>query len=110
MKTAPTPPNKRLTVKTYWLPEEKAAGIAKADKLGLSLSEFVRRLALGTPLPRPGNAEQVRDLLKVNADLARLGNLLKLALDEEQSIAVLKLADEIQTTQALLKQKIRSLK
>lgn len=98
-----------VLVKSYWQPEEKTAGIAKAEQLGLSLSEFVRRTATGARLPNVGHAEAIRDLMKINADLARLGNLLKLAIDEDQPMAVLTLADQIKSTQDLLKQKIREL-
>lgn len=95
--------------KSYWTEEEKNDGIAKAEQLGLSFSEFIRRTATGARLPNIGHAETVRDLLKINADLARLGNLLKLAIDEEQPMAVLELADQIKSTQDLLKQKIKEL-
>ena len=42
----------------------------------------MRRAVTGVLLPPPGNAQSVRDLMKINADQARLGNLFKLALDE----------------------------
>jgi len=54
-----------------------------ANRVNLTRSAFVRRIVTGTTLPAPGNADAVMDLMKVNADLARLGNLLKLALDDE---------------------------
>ena len=54
-----------------------------ASRVNLTRSAFVRRVVTGTSLPAPGNADAVLDLMKVNADLARLGNLLKLALDDE---------------------------
>lgn len=66
-------------------PEEKVKVKDLADRLGLSISEFLRNLALGYRLPDPSilaAADEIRDLLRVNADQARLGNLLKLALDE----------------------------
>lgn len=100
---------KRVLVKSYWPQEEKDAAEAKADKLGLSLSEFIRRTATGARLPNVGHAEAIRDLMKINADLARLGNLLKMAIDEEQPMAVITLADQISETQALLKTKIKEL-
>ncbi|MEQ9565936.1 MAG: hypothetical protein RLN85_09015, partial [Pseudomonadales bacterium] len=50
------------------------------------------------------------DLLKVNADQARLGNLFKLALDEQLSVDLLKKFDglvrDIEITQAELKSAI----
>ena len=54
-----------------------------ARRVSLTRSALLRRIVTGTTLPAPGNADAVMDLMKVNADLARLGNLLKLALDDE---------------------------
>uniref|UniRef100_UPI003A90A0FF hypothetical protein n=1 Tax=Nitrincola sp. TaxID=1926584 RepID=UPI003A90A0FF len=52
----------------------------------------------------------IRDLLKVNADQARLGNLFKLALDEPLSADLLKKFDslnrDIEATQKELKEAI----
>lgn len=74
---------RRVLVKAYLKPEEKAAAQEQAARIGLTLSEFTRRVVTATRLPAPGNAATVRDLMRVNADLARLGNLLKLALDDD---------------------------
>ena len=54
-----------------------------AQRVNLTRSAVVRRIVTGTTLPAPGNADAIIDLMKVNADLARLGNLLKLALDDD---------------------------
>jgi hypothetical protein len=66
-------------------PEELVQVDALATQLRLNRSELLRRLVLGHRLPDAQafvSAQAIRDLLKVNADLARLGNLLKLALDD----------------------------
>lgn len=63
-------------------PEERSTLDDMASRLHLPRAEIIRRLVTATRLPAPGNAAAVRDLLRVNADLARLGNLLKLALDD----------------------------
>ncbi|MBF0325868.1 MAG: conjugal transfer protein TraJ [Alphaproteobacteria bacterium] len=58
---------------------------SQAAQFKLSISEMLRRFALGNTLPDPSafaGAAAIRELLKVNADQARLGNLLKLAIDE----------------------------
>ena len=73
----------------------------------VSDTPVIRRVVTGLRLPQPGNAQSVRDLLKVNADLARLGNLFKLALDEGTDLEGL--VGEVAETQALLKSKIRAL-
>ena len=75
---------RRNMVHTYLSDSEKRAVADRAAQLNLPVSAFLRRLALGAPLPDPSAFaahDAVRDLLAVNADLARLGNLLKLELD-----------------------------
>lgn len=65
--------------------EENALVVAQAAQVKLKVSEFLRRLSLGYHIPDANTfkgAEMIGDLLTVNADLARLGNLLKLTLDE----------------------------
>lgn len=78
-------PTDRHRVKVSFTPEELERVKAQADQFKLSVSEMLRRFVLGQHLPDPtdfADAQAVRDLLKVNADQARLGNLLKLAIDE----------------------------
>lgn len=61
---------------------------AQAGQFQLSISEMLRRFALGHHLPDPRDfaaAQGIRGLLKVNADQARLGNLLLMALEESDS-------------------------
>lgn len=75
----------RHRVKVSFTPDELSQVEAQAGQFRLSISEMLRRFALGQHLPNPASfadAQAIRDLLKVNADQARLGNLLKLALDE----------------------------
>lgn len=75
----------RKRILVSFTPDERVAVNALATQLKLSVSELLRRLVLGHRLPDPNAfaaAEGIRELLKVNADQARLGNLLKLALDE----------------------------
>ncbi len=63
---------------------------SKKDKLvklaktyNLSQSELLRFAVLNIPLPNIGKQQAISDLLKINADLAWLGNLFKFALDED---------------------------
>ena len=60
-------------------------------------------------LPQPGNAQSVRDLLKINDDQARLGNLFKLTLDEGTDLEPEGLMSIIAKTQVLLKSKVMEL-
>ncbi len=90
--------------------EEKQQVQALADQMRLSMSELMRRLVLGQPLPNADtfvSAQAITDLLKVNADLARLGNLLKLAIGEGPDMATAakmnRLLEDTSSTQAELK-------
>ncbi|WP_142850698.1 conjugal transfer protein TraJ [Telmatospirillum sp. J64-1] len=103
-------PSDRHQVKTYLDDKEKQRLEELADQVKLKHSELIRRLIMGYRLPNAGDLaayQGIRDLMKVNADLARLGNLFKLALDEappEELIAKLDaIADEIAETQRELK-------
>lgn len=79
-------PTTRHLVKSYFDDVENTHFVELAKRLRLSRSELIRRLVTGQRLPDPNDFvafQAVRDLYKVNADLARLGNLLKLALDDQ---------------------------
>lgn len=109
----------RNRVKVSFTADERTRVDALADQLRLSVSELLRRLALGARLPDPADfvaARAIGDLLKVNADQARLGNLLKLALDvgaEDLSPAHLAriegLLAEISTVQTALKATVHAI-
>jgi hypothetical protein len=79
-------------------PKERDHIDALAGKLHLNRSEVVRRVVLAKRVPDPTEFvawQGIRDLMKVNADLARLGNLFKLALDEEPPESLIEKLDEI---------------
>ncbi|WP_114096929.1 plasmid mobilization protein [Thalassospira profundimaris] len=100
----------RHVIKTYLNDEEKARIDQLAHQLRLSRSELLKRLLMNTKLPSVSDFaawQGIRDLLKVNADQARLGNLFKLALDEPLSADLLKKFDslnrDIEATQTEIK-------
>jgi len=79
---------KRQRVKVSFTEEERARVDALADQLKLSVSELLRRLVLAQRLPKAEDfvaRHSILDLMKINADQARLGNLFKMALDEPLS-------------------------
>lgn len=57
----------------------------KADMYGIKKSQYVRRVALGYPLP-PCRADQkaLQELIHVHKDLNRMGGLFKLWLTKDQ--------------------------
>lgn len=109
----------RPRVKVSFTPDEKVQVEALAGQLKLSVSELLRRLVLGHRLPSAEDfaaAEGIRNLLRINADQARLGNLLLFALDvgdgalsPHEVAKINRLAESIQATQTLLKDAVKTL-
>lgn len=77
-----TPP-----VKVYCLPEERAQLLASASAARKSLSTYLLNVGLGYPVRSILDQRRVEDLLRVNADLGRLGGLLKLWLTNDERTA-----------------------
>lgn len=67
-------------IKVYCLPDEKAQIQENAEASGLSVAGFIRKVAMGYQVESIVDIEQVVELSRVNADLGRLGGLLKLWL------------------------------
>ncbi len=104
----------RTLIKAYVLPGEKEAIFALAKQTHLSVSELIRRLVTGQKLPDAQHHEAILNLMKVNADLARLGNLFKMAIDDEdlrlpENGDLESLRNRIRDTQSILKTKIEEL-
>ena len=87
----------------------------------MSMSEYVRRCVLRRKITSKIDQQCIDDLLKVNADLARLGNLMKFTITElsdeadDQAIKNLiaeahKTMTEAREVQEVLKAKVRELK
>jgi len=78
---------KDIYVKAYLTEAEKRSVLDLAAQTRLSVSELVRRLTLGQKLPVPARHEDIRALVKVAGDLARLGNLFKMAIQDDDFMA-----------------------
>ena len=96
---------RKVRIEAYVSAAERQLLTALASQLHISLSELIRRSVLGARLPDPSRHEAVRELVRTNADLARLGNLLKLGIDEEalDPVTATELLTEIRTRQAEVK-------
>ena len=70
-------------LKSYVSQEEKLVAINLATCANISVSEVMRQLLVHGETPDPQDRETVVTLSRANADLARLGNLLKMGMDEE---------------------------
>ena len=81
------------------LPEEETTIKSKAAQSGLTIAEYLRRLGLGSQIKSLTDKDAVLELSKINADLGRLGGLLKLWLTD--NVKVVHFSDE--TIRRLLK-------
>ncbi|MFH1216498.1 MAG: hypothetical protein V1706_08350 [Pseudomonadota bacterium] len=84
-------------------PAEKNRLLELAQAHGLKLSEYMRQAGLVQEITSRTEVETVLQLAKINADQARLGNLLKLAIDMENNVEIDRLIAEIRQTQQQLK-------
>ncbi|MGJ0637222.1 conjugal transfer transcriptional regulator TraJ [Xenorhabdus bovienii] len=68
------------------LPDEEIKIKQNAAAAGLSIAEYLRRLALGYEIYGVIDQHQVLELSRINADLGRLGGLLKLWLTNDERL------------------------
>ncbi|RQZ54321.1 conjugal transfer protein TraJ [Burkholderia cepacia] len=73
-------------IKVYCLPDERAEIETLAAASGNSASTYLRLVGLGYRVEAIVDAEQVRELVRVNGDLGRLGGLLKLWLTNDARV------------------------
>ena len=73
-------PSKKHVLKIYLTPEEYGEIRTSADRAGLSLSTFSRRVCLGFTVPSLEHQEARLELRRLKGDLGRLGGLVKQAL------------------------------
>ena len=77
-------------LKVFVSEAEQAAIDGAAKRLGMSTSAYLRALGLGYQPIGHLDKEAAERLDRVNADLSRLGNLLKLWLSDDAKLAVFK--------------------
>jgi hypothetical protein len=101
-------------VKVYCLPEERAQLQGNAAAAGMSVSSYLVNVCLGYRVQGIDDRRHVEDLIRVNADLGRLGGLLKLWLNNDERTAVVgesrirAVLGNIQATQDELRAVIRT--
>ena len=108
-------------INVWVLPEEKAAIAEKAKSAGLSQSAYLRNVGMGTPVTGVADQQAVLEIVKITADLGRLGGLLKMWLTNDEKLGlegydqagleatILEAMREIKAVQALLFQKASEL-
>lgn len=110
---------KELPLKVYCLPEERLAIEANAQQAGKTVSSFLRLVGAGIAVHSVVDQNAVRELARVNADLGRLGGLLKALLTNDERFdgysgrQIQELTEgtlrEIRTTQAQLQESVSKL-
>ena len=73
-------PSKKIILRTYLTPEEYEQIRASANKAGLSLSTFSKRVCLGYFVPSLEHQAARIELRRLKGDLGRLGGLVKQAM------------------------------
>lgn len=70
-------------IKVYCLPSERTEIEANARRAGLSVARYLREVGQGYQIKGVMDYQCVRELVRVNGDLGRLGGLLKLWLTDD---------------------------
>ena len=72
---------KNSKIDVRYSPDEKEYLVSIASRANISAGELVRRLTSGVKLPVYGDHEAKKQVSRVSADIARLGNLFKLSIN-----------------------------
>ncbi len=102
-------------------PEEHDDIAARAAEAGLTVSEFIRRIALGHKTQSRFDYDVMEHLLRMHTDMNRLGNLFKMALGQKDAVGspayggyertrILSVLDSIESNQELLRNYIGDFK
>ena len=74
------------TIKMYLKPNEKDKITQNARECGMSLSAYARTLALGDVPVTNADLDEIEKVMKVHADLGRLGGLFKMFLKNDERL------------------------
>lgn len=84
MKGMSTPRRKLPTFRVYCLEEEYSAIAANAAAAGMSASRYLRSVGIGYRVRSVEDQKMAATLIRINADLGRLGGLLKALLTNDE--------------------------
>lgn len=101
----------KTALRAYLTPEEHQAVKAKAGQARLSVSAYTKAVCLGHELKSTVDQEAILALLKVKADLGRLGGLLKKGLSENNldRHRANRLLMDLETTRKLIEERVKEL-
>jgi hypothetical protein len=80
-------PIRRHHLRVPVLPEEKERIELNARETGLSVAAFLREVGQGYQPDSVVDLDQVQEMVRINADMGRLGGLLKLWLTDDARMA-----------------------
>jgi hypothetical protein len=95
--------------------EEKRTIEANAQKAGISVARYLREVGQGYVIKGVLDYQHVRELVRINGDLGRLGGLLKLWLTNDVKVSkfsdatILALLDRIEATRDKMSQIMQSI-
>ncbi|MBS5160011.1 MAG: conjugal transfer transcriptional regulator TraJ [Klebsiella variicola] len=101
-------------IKVYCLPDERTLIEENAKRAGMSVARYLREVGQGYQIKGVMDYQHVRELVRVNGDLGRLGGLLKLWLTDDVRTArftdatILALLSKIEATQDEMTRLMRS--
>ena len=77
----------KIAIRVYCTMDERRTIKSNAGKYKKSLSQYLRTLGMGMVFTHSiDNVEQVKTLARINADLGRLGGLLKALLTNDERV------------------------
>ncbi len=76
----------KCVIKVYLDPDEKRRIEENAKGAGMSLSAYARTLALGNAPVTKVELDEISSVMKIHADLGRLGGLLKMTLTNDERL------------------------
>lgn len=97
------------------LPDEENEIKANAVNAGLTTAEYLRRLGLGYQIHSALDKQHIIELSKINADLGRLGGLIKLWLTNDERLVHIEpktmtiVLDRIKATQVAMLEVVNKL-
>ena len=103
-----TPKKAKIELRVTLDEKKQLRELAQAH--AMSLSEYLRQAGLMQEIASRTEIEITLELAKMNADQARLGNMLKLAIDSENEQKIETLITEVRRTQQTIRETLESIK
>ena len=104
-------PTKLKRLQFFCTEQEQQRILHLAENAGLSVSRFLHAVFMETHIPTREDTLLRHELRQVNADMARLGGLLKIALSNSQGSPdeIRELMEGLSALKDILREKIRSI-